>query len=84
LGVITQGRFMSTNQINQIKFRFILLKGALGWGVPTAIFFQLIMHFTGEKDFFDGIISSSIIFPITGIFFGYFMWNSKYKKSLKL
>jgi phosphate/sulfate permease len=42
------------------------------------------MHFTGEKDFFDGIISSLIIFPITGIFFGYFMWNSKYKKSLKL
>ena len=68
---------MSTNQN---KFRFILLNGVLGWGIPTAIFFQLIMHFTDERDFFDGIISSLIIFPITGILFGYFLWNSKHKK----
>jgi len=69
-----------TTATNQNKFRFILLRGVLGWGIPTALFFQLIMHLTGEKDFFDGIISSLIIFPITGIFFGYFLWNSKHKK----
>jgi hypothetical protein len=39
--------------INVIKFRFILLRGPLGWGIPTAILFQLIMHLTGEQDFFD-------------------------------
>ena len=38
--------------INHTKFRFILLKGVLGWGIPTAILFQLIMYFTGEQDFF--------------------------------
>jgi hypothetical protein len=71
---------MSTNQINQNKFRFILLKGFLGWGIPTAIIFQLIMHFTGERNFFDGLILSLIIFPITGIIFGYFLWKTKSRK----
>lgn len=78
---MTQGRIMSTNQVNQNIYRFILLKGVLGWGVPTAIFFQLIMHFTGEADFSDGIISSLIIFPMTGILFGLVMWKYKQKKS---
>jgi len=67
--------------INVIKFRFILLRGPLGWGIPTAILFQLIMHLTGEQGFFDGIISSLIIFPLVGILFGYFMWHSKHKKN---
>ncbi|KPZ66654.1 hypothetical protein AN392_00093 [Pseudoalteromonas sp. P1-16-1b] len=67
--------------INHTKFRFILLRGPLGWGIPTAILFQLIMHLTGEQDFFDGIISSLIIFPLVGILFGYFMWHSKHKKN---
>ncbi|MDN3486537.1 hypothetical protein CWB76_03555 [Pseudoalteromonas sp. S1609] len=67
--------------INVIKFRFILLRGPLGWGIPTAILFQLIMHLTGEQDFFDGIISSLIIFPLVGILFGYLMWHSKHKKN---
>ncbi|CAD2223891.1 conserved hypothetical protein [Pseudoalteromonas sp. 3J6] len=67
--------------INDTKLRFILLRGPLGWGIPTAILFQLIMHLTGEQDFFDGIISSLIIFPLVGILFGYFMWHSKHKKN---
>ncbi|MBL0688840.1 MAG: hypothetical protein JJW02_05305 [Pseudoalteromonas sp.] len=67
--------------INHTKFRFILLRGPLGWGIPTAILFQLIIHLTGEQDFFDGIISSLIIFPLVGILFGYFMWHSKHKKN---
>ncbi|MCK8116904.1 hypothetical protein MTF68_04975 [Pseudoalteromonas sp. 2CM37A] len=67
--------------INVIKFRFILLRGPLGWGIPTAILFQLIMYLTGEQDFFDGIISSLIIFSLIGILFGYFMWHSKHKRT---
>lgn len=67
--------------INDTKLRFILLRGPLGWGIPTAILFQLIMHLTDEQDFFDGIISSLIIFPLVGILFGYFMWHSKHKKN---
>lgn len=43
---------MSTNQTNQNIFRFILLRGVLGWGIPTAIIFQLIMHLTGGSKFF--------------------------------
>ena len=67
--------------INDTKLRFILLRGPLGWGISIAILFQLIMHLTGEQDFFDGIISSLIIFPLVGILFGYFMWHSKHKKN---
>jgi|TARA_B110000211_G_C13811680_1_gene435191 hypothetical protein len=74
---------MSTNQLNHNKFRFILLRGVLGWGIPTAIIFQLIMHLTGDRNFFDGLISSLIIFPISGIFFGYFLWKAKSRKLLK-
>jgi phosphate/sulfate permease len=68
------------NQTNQNKFRFILLRGVLGWGIPTAILSQLIKHFTGGEDFFDGIVLSLIIFPITGIFFGYYLWKIEHKK----
>jgi phosphate/sulfate permease len=70
---------MSTNQNNQNKFRFILLRGVLGWGVPTAILSQLIKLFTGEESFFDGILLSLIIFPIVGVFFGYYMWKLESK-----
>jgi phosphate/sulfate permease len=74
---------MSTKKVNQNLFRYILFNGVLGWGVPTALLFQLIMHFAGEKDFFDGIFSSLIIFPITGILFGYFMWKFTQNKTDK-
>jgi len=78
--ILTQGRLMSTNQTKQKKFRFILLVGVLGWGVTTAILFQLIKHFTGEESFFDGITLSLIIFPIIGVLFGYTLWNLDHKE----
>ena len=71
---------MSTNQTMQKKIRFILLVGVFGWGITTAILSQLIKHFTGEENFFDGIALSLIICPITGILFGYIMWNLDHKK----
>jgi hypothetical protein len=74
---------MSTNQTMQKKIRFILLVGVFGWGITTAILFQLIKHFTGGGNFFDGITLSLIIFPITGILFGYTMWNLDHKKQHK-
>lgn len=74
---------MSTNQVNQNIFRSILLKGVLGWGIPAAIFFQLVMYYIWERALSDGIISSFIIFPMIGGFFGYFIWKSEQKKILK-
>ncbi len=68
---------MKTNQqiIEQGMLKFILFRGVIGWGIPTAIIFQFIMFFIENKPLLEGLISSLIIFPIVGIFFGLFQWQ---------
>ena len=41
--------------INDTKLRFILLRGPLGWGIPTAILFQLplIIYFLTKFNFIN-------------------------------
>jgi hypothetical protein len=71
------------NTIKKGKWHFILWHGVIGWGIPTAVLFKLIMHFTGETSFIDGLLTTLIIFPIGGIFFGAIIWvimNRQYQK----
>ena len=35
------------NTMKKGKWHFILWRGVIGWGIPTAVLFKLIMHFTG-------------------------------------
>lgn len=38
---------MSTNQLNHNKFRFILLRGVLGWGNSYSNYFSINYAFDG-------------------------------------
>ena len=55
--------------------RFVLRYGVLGWGVPTAILFALIQAFIYGHEFLPQLLSALVLFPISGIFLGYFMWK---------
>ncbi len=72
---------MSLKQDKYPMLRFVVLVGVLGWGVSTAIIVQLIQVIMGDKSFFDGFVSSLIIFPIVGILFGYGMWRANLLKA---
>ncbi|QZY53623.1 peptidylprolyl isomerase [Crassaminicella profunda] len=77
------------------KSYFIWRKGVLGWGIPTAILFQVSMAilnnglnidaFTSRK-FILNLVTSVIVFPIGGYFWGMWMWywsNKIYNKENK-
>lgn len=67
---------MSSNQeiIDRGMVRFIVLRGVLGWGITTALIVQMIMSFSSDKSFFDGLTTSLITFPLGGILYGYVTW----------
>ncbi len=54
------------------KWKYILLFGVIGWGLPVAIIVSIInmvfQHFTW-KDIYLNLIT----FPIAGIIYGFFM-----------
>ncbi|QWU15322.1 hypothetical protein SAMN04487895_10814 [Paenibacillus sophorae] len=63
------------------KKNFIIYKGILGWGIPTAILFTLFMSFMEnyslifDKSFVEFFIIAIILFPAGGIVFGLWVWN---------
>ena len=61
------------------KWRFILYRGVIWWGIPVAILIQLL----SEDSFFDGLLTSLIIFPIVGMAVGYVMWLYFYNQMYK-
>ncbi|WP_189404098.1 hypothetical protein [Alteromonas halophila] len=63
------------------KWRFVLLTGVLGWGLPTAILFKLIITLTGNEAFTDGLGLALVIFPAMGVFFGLIMWRARLRHS---
>ena len=60
--------------ITKGKWHFVLWRGVVGWGIPTAILFKLIMLFLEGRPFTDGLVTALIMFPIGGILFGLSMW----------
>ncbi len=60
--------------ISQGRLRFILFRGVLGWGIPTAVLFTLFQYFTGTPQTLITIAISMITFPIGGLLFGFVMW----------
>jgi hypothetical protein len=66
------------------KIHFIITRGNIGWGIPTAILFFFItklfnygLDFTkyfneeGIKD----LLLNLLVFQVGGIFFGWWMWK---------
>ena len=56
--------------------RFILLRGVLGWGVPTAVLFAVLMVLFGEPEGFGVHLGRALMaFPPAGVFFGAWLWR---------
>ncbi|MDE2427150.1 MAG: hypothetical protein KGM99_00380 [Burkholderiales bacterium] len=61
-------------------WRFILMNGVLGWGVTTAILWSIFMSMTSQNfDFKTRFPLALVIFPLGGIFWGYFVWRETEK-----
>ena len=66
------------------KQRFVLVNGVLGWGVPTAILWAVLMEFIEPlENIWVRPIIALIIFPIAGIAFGHLTWNKSEKAFAK-
>lgn len=63
------------------KRNYIIFNGVIGWGIPTGVLFTLFTSLVNDKsitfdqDFFRTMITSIVLFPIGGIFFGLWTWN---------
>lgn len=66
--------------VNSGKLRFIIIHGALGWGVLTATVVTAFKFFTHQKTHFPEVLISFIVFPICGLLWGAFMWPILKKK----
>lgn len=63
------------------KRSYIIKHGVLYWGVTTGIFFSIIMHFLQPQDnWYIRPIIALVLFPIAGILYGFFSWNTNEKK----
>lgn len=70
-------------QLPKGKSHFILMWGVLFWAVPVAILTKMLLHFLGERTFFDGLIPWLIwliVFSVCGIFYGRWLWSYQNKK----
>lgn len=71
------------NGILANRRRFILLFGVLGWGVPSAILFSMLLGLRKgfppgwylTSGFLRGLALGLILFGIGGVFFGATMWE---------
>ncbi len=63
------------------KSHFIWVKGFLSWGVMTAALWSIMMHFVQPQDpiWFRPLIAF-VLFPLGGLFWGSWVWNSSEKK----
>ena len=59
---------------DQGPLRFILLRGVLGWGVPTALLWCGLMTVFTERAFLPLLVAALIGFPVCGLIWGGAMW----------
>jgi hypothetical protein len=74
------------------KKNFVIFNGVIGWGVPTAILYTILISFmenyslSFDRDFFELLIISIVLFPIGGVFYGLWVWSwteKIYKKKVE-
>jgi hypothetical protein len=64
--------------------KYIFFFGVLGWGLPVAILFALQQGFFNDiTTSWPELILAFTIFPIGGVFWGYFMWKLLMRKVVK-
>jgi len=63
------------------KRKFIVNNGVIGWGLPTAFLYTSLMTFLEhralvfDREFYELLVISVILFPIGGIAFGMWVWG---------
>ncbi len=67
------------------KKRVVIQHGVLGWGIPSAILFTILMSvrdrsISFDGDFFSQLAISLLMFGVGGIFFGMYVWKGVEKK----
>ena len=80
-------RWEATRKMGRLYF--VMLVGAIGWGVSSALLFSLVVYaFVAGVEFKSILSSSLMIFPVAGIFWGLSAWQmaerryAPYKKSI--
>lgn len=70
------------------RLYFVLLVGAVGWGLSSALLFSVVVYaFVSGVEFKSVLGSSLMIFPVAGIFWALSTWQTRereyarYKKS---
>lgn len=58
------------------RWRFALLYGALGWGVPFAILWSAAFAWAVGDRFLSVLALAAPLAPIGGIFFGLYLWRT--------
>lgn len=67
------------------KKKFVWRQGVLGWGVPTAVLYNVLMYLwdygmttdeLASEAFWTRASMSLILFPLGGVLFGWLMWKS--------
>jgi hypothetical protein len=58
-------------------FRFIVVRGVLGWGVPTALIFLLLQYLLHRGADLQHGLYTVVAFASGGIPFGAFLWRMK-------
>lgn len=58
----------------QGPLRFIVFRGMLRWGIPTALLWFGLMSVFTEKEFVPLLIAALIGFPVCGLMWGGVMW----------
>ncbi|TVP64074.1 MAG: hypothetical protein EA342_17180 [Leptolyngbya sp. LCM1.Bin17] len=55
------------------KTRFIVVQGALGWGIPTAVLWWVLMRVMSNTN--ANLPIALILFPVGGLFWGWWVWH---------
>lgn len=56
------------------KWHFIVWRGVIGWGLGTAVLFNLFMVWMTRDWSAGGCALAFVLFPIGGVFWGATMW----------
>ena len=57
------------------KARFILVSGALGWGLTTGTLYSLLMWLVMDANLKFLLPISLILFPVGGLLWGWCVWS---------
>lgn len=68
-------------QLQQGKRHHILVRGVLGWGLPLAFLYTLVMtSWSGQSstlngEFYVNLLTALVLFPAAGIWYGAWTWK---------